>query len=617
MTDEESRARESHSRRFAWLCVAATLCVGILPLVALPLSRGAAWNGALPYVEMDELTYASYDNALASGRPRRNDPFTGRDEETATTRAESFSSVQFIPAYALASIARSLGWQMATVFALLTVSVCVAAALIVFQIINAVVSDARFAFAGTLATLFLATVPTRYGIFNYLLGRSPVIYTYLPFLRRHVPAFAFPLFFGFCLLTWRALHSERRRASLGYATLAGATFAALVFTYFFFWTAAAAWLACLALLWLLLRPSGWRGDARTFAVIAAIACAALAPYFRLLSQRAASIDSSHALAHTHAPDLLRLPELLAFVVLVSLAYAARRGLIHAKERAYVFTLSFALMPLAVFNQQIATGLSLQPVHYEMYVANFCALLSAVLTLGLIARAHATHIADARLFRHTLVASGALIFVWGLAGSALSVRSMARNFRLQDESLPVATRLAALARETSDGAIDTRSIVFAPDLAVADLLPAVAPQPMLWAPRMFVYAGDSIADERARYMTYLYYTGARFDGVDERNYTALDARRRSLLYSLISPVRANPTLTLKWQPISPSEIRDALRTYADFVAGFDRERAASHAVSYLVVSAHDTSDLSNFDHFYERDAGERIGDFILYRVRLRP
>jgi hypothetical protein len=47
------------------------------------------------------------------------------------------------------------------------------------------------------------------------------------------------------------------------------------------------------------------------------------------------------------------------------------------------------------------------------------------------------------------------------------------------------------------------------------------------------------------------------------------------------------------------------------------RAARTPVSYLLVAADSTADLSAFDRWYERDAGERHGEFVLHRVRLRP
>jgi hypothetical protein len=72
----------------------------------------------------------------------------------------------------------------------------------------------------------------------------------------------------------------------------------------------------------------------------------------------------------------------------------------------------------------------------------------------------------------------------------------------------------------------------------------------------------------------------------------------------------------WQPITPEEVRGALQYYADFVASFNRDRAAHPELSYLLVNMQEPIDLTNFDRWYERDAGEQIGKYTLFRVRLR-
>jgi len=40
------------------------------------------------------------------------------------------------------------------------------------------------------------------------------------------------------------------------------------------------------------------------------------------------------------------------------------------------------------------------------------------------------------------------------------------------------------------------------------------------------------------------------------------------------------------------------------------------LSYLIIHSDKRPDFANLDRWYERDAGERIGEFILYRVKLR-
>ncbi|MDQ1590717.1 MAG: hypothetical protein QOG71_1344, partial [Pyrinomonadaceae bacterium] len=60
-----------------------------------------------------------------------------------------------------------------------------------------------------------------------------------------------------------------------------------------------------------------------------------------------------------------------------------------------------------------------------------------------------------------------------------------------------------------------------------------------------------------------------------------------------------------------------RAYADYINSFARERAARTPLSYVVTIAAAQIDLGNIDRWYTRDAGERIGDYTVYRVKLRP
>ena len=62
--------------------------------------------------------------------------------------------------------------------------------------------------------------------------------------------------------------------------------------------------------------------------------------------------------------------------------------------------------------------------------------------------------------------------------------------------------------------------------------------------------------------------------------------------------------------------DELRRYAAYYHSFNRERAAHPTLSYVVTSARLNTNLSNLDRWYERDNGERFGDYTLYRVKLR-
>lgn len=47
-----------------------------------------------------------------------------------------------------------------------------------------------------------------------------------------------------------------------------------------------------------------------------------------------------------------------------------------------FTFAVAAVPLIVFNQQIITGRSLQPIHYQVFIGNYVALVGLAMSLAL-------------------------------------------------------------------------------------------------------------------------------------------------------------------------------------------------------------------------------------------
>ena len=76
----------------------------------------------LAYAHGDEVTYASYVNALIEGRPRCNDPYTGRDARDDAPQAESYISIQFVPPLVVARAARVFGLDAARAFFWLAVA---------------------------------------------------------------------------------------------------------------------------------------------------------------------------------------------------------------------------------------------------------------------------------------------------------------------------------------------------------------------------------------------------------------------------------------------------------------------------------------------------------------
>jgi hypothetical protein len=618
------------------------MLLALLPQAHLLRARGDNWHGAYASFDGDETAYAAYLSALIEGRPRLNDPYSGLDDTAATPLPESLFSIQFVPAYALALPARAFGLNTSNVFIVLSPLVAFAASLALFWLLGLLTRDERLAACGTVVILCLGALASgQVGLASLLSLRAA--HTYLPFLRRYVPALPFPLLFIFCAFLWRALTCagrQQRRTAHVFALAAGVTFALLVFSYFYLWTTAAAWLACLALLWLSTRTGR---DARAhalkiFLTTTALACAALVPYALLLARRAATMDTVQALKFTHAPDLFRAPEMLALVALALLVAGVWLKRLEAREARVVFAASFALTPFVVFNQQIITGRSLQPVHYEDYVLNYLALVALVLSAALLSRRRTRsdpspmppqeastqpdlprRYASTRRFAGMILLGVALAaYGWAARELIATTRRFAPVNAARDEQMRVASRLAEMARTktaammTNDPA-HARPIVLAESLMLADNLPTGAPQTsVLWSPHMHVNSGLTASGHRERMYQFFYYTN-----VAPENFHAYLAANPLLSYMLFGAERVLPRLTTDHAPVSAAEIDQAARAYADYFAAFTREQATRPALSFVITSHDSPGALSNLDRWYERDAGERVANYTIYRVRLRP
>ncbi len=343
--------------------------LALIPQILMWGSRGSQWNGTYAEFHGDEWVYSAYIQALIDGRPRRSDAYTGRDDRPGQPEPESLFSIQFVPAYLIAVPARALGISSSTAFLILGVLAPFLSCLAVFWLLANVTQDAKLASAGAVLVLCLGALAAGQGLVHLFISGSN--YSFIPFLRRYEPVAPFPLFFVFCTLTWKSLNSSTR--SFAWALAAGVTLGLLIFSYFFLWTAALAWVVCLAILWFISHRGSWRTGLKSFATIVLVTLAALIPYAILISHRSQTMDAGQKLILSHAPDLFRIPELLGLVVVALIALGIRKERLKWNAPETLFAASFALTPALVFNQQIITGRSLQPFHYEWFIANYLAL----------------------------------------------------------------------------------------------------------------------------------------------------------------------------------------------------------------------------------------------------
>lgn len=639
--------------------------LSLVPQAHLCYTRGGEWQGAYAYFYTDEPAYAAYLNALIDGRPRRTDPYAGRDDgdndssdnsaAAAAPLAESLFSIQSAPAYLLARPARLFGLSAAAVFILLMPLVAAASSLAIYWLAWSVARDRGLAFAAVFVVLCLGVAVTGQGWVAAAFG-LPGGYVFLPFLRRYVPGVPLVFLLLFCGCAWRALTGARRGARLLHALAAGLLFALQVYSYFYHWTTSAALLACLAAVWAVARPANWRDALAPLALIGAIALASLAPYFALVARRAPSMDAAQALLHTREPDVWRGVILVAVLAAAALIYGARRGLVPARDPAALFTLSLSLSVVAVFNQQIVTNRSLQPMHYEQYVGNYVALLAAALACGLLWRGHVTRAraadahqgagddatapvaaqraADRRgnaqrvaaqgqrshlLPRRVWLTAAAFAFLWGVCETVPPTRGYAALNLMHDDWRAVTRRLGELARadasapaRAADAPPTPPPVVFNPSDTRMDHVPADTACAVVWAPHTFAYSSLTAEENKERVFLFLH-----FAGVAPAAFAAQGRDQGFLQFNVFGWERANPRLTADYRPVTPAEIERERQNYAAFVRRVEAAGAPpAPALSFVVVSDDQPFPSSNLDRFYLRDAGERVGRHTIYRVRPR-
>ncbi len=603
--------------------------------------RGAEWNGHYAYNDIDEVAYASYLKALIDGRPRKNDPYTGRDDSREYPQAESLFSIQFAGPYTIAIPARILGvpatWAM-------TVSGAVAAfltALAIFWLIGMITGDSLYAMADALIVLAGGALFAGEGAIGEILGSS-YSYPYFPGFRRYIPAMAFPAFFAMVGLVWKLICEEKQEFShelheqpeseqttktkdqrksfslfpflpvssspLLLISLSSLAFGYTVFTYFYVWTTAAAWLGCLTICLIVVRPVGVIGDLKKLASLGVACGAFLVPYAYLLSQRSQTMDDVQMLVPTHAPDLTRVPELVSFVVLFVLVAGVLMKVFAWRDRSTVFAFSLGLTPIVVFNQQIITGQSLQPIHYQVFIGNYVAGLAVVVTFAMLWRQIENR--DKFAWRFVPTGFGLAAIVWGFVECHYTVRVLDEVNVIRDEALPVARRLTEFGKGDADV---HKRVVLDLGIAEADDLPTIAPQAVLWARHQHVFAGVTWDENKERYYQLLYYEGVNSHDLAE------GMKRGDDFISMIALFgwgRHTDRLVANYKPLTVGEIDAEAAKYGEYAQTFDPAKPGTVRLDYLIASPEPGQFFDNIDKWYERDAGETFGKYTLYKLKPR-
>lgn len=591
----------------------AMVVLSLMPQLHLWYVRSGQWHGSYTVLQGDELLYSAYVNALIDGRPRQTDPPTGQDDHPQGPLPESLFSIQFLPAYAIAWPAKVAGVSTSTAFIVLLGVGGLLATLSVLWLLREITGDPRLAAVGVLFVLCLGAVAGGQGLVGLVL-KPDVRFLGLPFLRRYEPAVAFPLFFVFCTLVWRSLTDSTLRRATFDAFFAGLALSSLIFSYFYLWTAAAAWFFCFICLWIYLRPGDRKQLIFVLITTSSPVILGLVLYTYLLSHLPATVDQAQVLTFTHKPDLFRIPELIGVFIILVLLRATWRGRTSFAEPLVIFAASCALTPFIVFNQQIITGRSLQPFHYEVLIANYVVLIGLVTIVRFV---------QPVIPRRTAVLIVSICLLW--AAVEVNVPSPVRsvNDSIQDEMVPVLRHLNQLAYHdgTWDGLRNYGKapiLVFSPQYGVSRLLPTWAPQGLLLAVGNASFQSSPKAQRKEWLYMHLYYCGKKPEYVRQ----LLNDRDPDpfLTYfaksTIFGPERILLFLSSKAQPVTANEIEAEVHAYAVFVESFSREQALKRPIGYVIVFANQQFEFYEIDRWYERDSGEMVGSYMLYRVKLR-
>jgi len=579
----------------------------VYPQINLKSLRGADFQGVFASCDLDEMAYASYLQAVIDGRPRKNDPYTGRDDSAETPQPESLFSIQFFPAYLSAIPARILGLSASQMMPVISLFSAFFTALALFWLIVSMTEDDWLAAVGTMIVVVGSALIIGIGAVNSFY-EGGVAYPFFPFMRRYIPSSIFPFMFAFFACLWNGLKTENKKSRIIYSVAASLCFSTLVFSYFYVWTAAAAVLFGLTLFLFIFRAEDGRKNAE-FILITDVFCVfSLIPYALLLAQRDETMDKAQLLVLTHQPDLWRSVEIIGYFVLAISALTLLLKVTNLAEKKFYFIAAFAFAPFLVMNQQVLSGRSLQPFHYEFYVINYVVLLSAVLLTLVFWQKYLQKIKFLSLILLTVFGTASI--VWGyIEARETTVFWDSINVR-RDEAMPVNLRLRELAGKDIENAKHRTTLNL--EALQADGQTTVAPFPVVWARHQHVFAGlHSWEENKRRYYQLLYYSDLDENWLKKSLMGCADIEACMALFGWD---RFNARLSANARPLTQIEIDEEVERFAEFSRNFSVAEASNSQISYLVVFNETENSLKNFDRWFERDAGEILGKYTLYKVK---
>ncbi|HRH42185.1 MAG TPA: hypothetical protein PKY82_11210 [Pyrinomonadaceae bacterium] len=588
--------------------------VALVPQIDLWINCGNSCSGIYAITDLDEPYYAGYLQSLMDGKPRRNSPISGAVDSETTPQKESVLSIQFLASYPPALLAQAFNLSISNLMILISLVSAFFAAVAIYWLVYLFTEDNTSAFVGTLFILFLGNLAAGQGsTFSLISPDSSHILNSLVFMRRTVPAISFPALFLFIVFVWKFFNEDSSATKLKSAFLALCSFTFCVYSYYFFWTTAFAWFFSLIGLLMIFRFEKLKENLFYLIGFGVSLIIVLIPYLILISNRGTDIDSAFVINSNHAPDLWRPPEIVSYVSTALIILFVLLRQIDLKDFQVIFLLSLNLVVIIVFNQQIITGYQIQLFHYQFFCANFLATLSVFLLIFILVK---QLISFDRLKLLMILLASLPICVGAFDTIDGSLRADTLNLR-RNQLLPVLERVKIISRSPEFQINNSKSVVLSFDLSDGAYfsgleIPALTSQPILWGPHLNLIPDITKKEDIRRLNTFLYFQNISSDKLK----TSLSRKELWMAIGYLGPEKTSNIYSGKLTPVTEEEIERIVDDYEKFTRNFSYQDAQNPLISLVLVNRTLENNLANLDRWYERDAGQAIGDYILYQVKLR-
>jgi len=156
------------------------------------------------------------------------------------------------------------------------------------------------------------------------------------------------------------------------------------------------------------------------------------------------------------------------------------------------------------------------------------------------------------------------------------------------------------------------VVYVSTLDAVRSIGTASPLAVLWTLHTPA-CGVSVTESKERFYQYMYYSGLTPKEIGSGMLQA----RFIVLAPLFGTERIVEGLISDPKPITTDEMAEELRRYIEYAEHFSIAQATNPQLNFAVVPNGEAKpNLNNLDKWYERDAGEQVGLFTIYRVKLR-